>query len=75
MIRLTIPIGDSVQWTGHNAFEIWGFIGRPELIDNMELHSTDTPAIPTVNGNEYPEVGDRITKIAEGIFEISKSEG
>jgi hypothetical protein len=68
----TIAVGETVQWTGNNAYEIWAFIGHPELIANMELKNTDTPYIPTKEGNVLPEIGDRITKIDHGIFEVSK---
>lgn len=53
---------DAVQFTGKNAFEIWAFMGRQDLIDNLELHNTDRPTIHTLEGDMRTEPGDWIIK-------------
>lgn len=59
---------EAVQFTGGNAFEVWGFMGRADLVTNMELHSTDCPAIETLEGVMTAHPGDWIIKGVKGEF-------
>lgn len=50
----------AVLFTGFNAFDIFEFIGRPDLISNPEIHETDSPSIPTINGDVILNPGDYV---------------
>ncbi|WP_431321662.1 hypothetical protein [Rhizobium sp. YTU87027] len=57
------------QFTGINNFEILRFIGRPQdIIDNLELHGTDWPVIPTLEGDMTCSPGDWVIKGVKGEF-------
>ena len=59
---------EAVQFTGSNAFEVWAFMGRLDLIDNMDLHNTDHPVIRTLEGTMNTSPGDWIIKGIAGEF-------
>lgn len=58
----------AIQFTGDNAFEIWEFMGRNDLLDNMELKHTDRPVIATMEGNMTCSPGDYVIKGIKGEF-------
>lgn len=59
---------DAVQFTGKNAFEVWSFMGRVDLLDNPDLHSTDHPVIQTLEGTLTASPGDWIIRGVKGEF-------
>ena len=42
---------DAIRFTGNNAFEVWAFMGREDLLSNTELQTTDHPVIETREGD------------------------
>ena len=59
---------NAVQFTGTNAWEIFAFIGHPELVNNLEIQNTDHPVIRTLEGNMTASPGDWIIKGIKGEF-------
>jgi len=59
---------EAIQFTGKNCFEIFDFIGRGELIYNLELQNTDWPVIPTLEGAMTASPNDWIIKGSNGEF-------
>jgi len=59
---------DWVTFTGNNAFEVFAFIGRDDLVPNLDLHATDRPV---VNGVEM-RTGDRVRKAELG-YEVVRA--
>ncbi len=59
---------EAEQFTGSNAFTIWGFMGRADLIDNPELKNTDNPVIHTLEGTMEAKPGDWIIRGVKGEF-------
>lgn len=60
---------EAVQFTGRNFFEIAAFLGHgPEVLDNLELKSTDYPVIDTLEGAMTARPGDWIIKGVKGEF-------
>jgi len=59
---------DAVQFTGSNAFEIWGFVGDREALNCDMLHSTDHPVIRTLEGTMEVTPGDWVIKGVKGEF-------
>lgn len=59
---------EAVQFNGNNAFEIWGFMGRRDLVENLELHATDQPVIDTLEGQMRVSPGDWVIKGLRGEF-------
>jgi len=57
---------DAVQFTGENCIEILTFIGRG--VDALEIHTTDLPVIPTLEGELTASPGDWIIKGVFGEF-------
>lgn len=65
------PETSSITFTGENAFAIWGFMGRPDLIDNLELKNTDSPVIPNEHGDVVMCPGDSLSK-RDGKWVVTK---
>lgn len=57
---------EAVQFTGANALEIIQFMGGPA--DNLEIHDTDCPVIPTLERDLVASPGDWIIKGVQGEF-------
>lgn len=54
---------DAVQFNGHNFFEIAAFIGHgDDVMNNLELKSTDLPIIETLEGNMQVSIADWVIK-------------
>lgn len=63
----------SITYTGDNAFAIWGFMGRPDLADNLELKATDQPVIQTAAGNVTMQAGDSLSKGVGGLWVVTRT--
>lgn len=63
----------SITYTGDNAFAIWGFMGRVDLIDNLELKNTDQPVIQTAAGNVTMKAGDALSKGEGGAWSVTRT--
>jgi hypothetical protein len=59
---------EAVQFTGKNAFEVWRFMGRMDLVDNLDVQNTDRPVIETLEGNLVASPGDWIIRGVKGEF-------
>lgn len=59
---------EAVQFTGHNAFDVWRFMGNPEAVESLELHDTDSPVVHTLEGQLVASPGDWIIKGVKGEF-------
>lgn len=60
---------DAVQFNGHNFFEISAFIGHgDDVMNNLELKSTDLPIIETLEGNMTVSIADWVIKGVKGEF-------
>lgn len=61
---------EAMQFTGKNCYDILKFIGRTELLLTglNEIHQTDCPVIPTLEGNMNTTPGDWIIKGVNGEF-------
>ena len=66
MFRRKAPLfSEAVQFKGDNFFEIAAFIGRgPEVLDNLELKSTDNPVVDTFDGPKEMMPGDWVVRVA-----------
>lgn len=60
---------DAVQFTGTNFFEIAHFLGHgPEVLNNLDLHSTDHPVIETLEGKMTASPGDWVIRGVKGEY-------
>lgn len=59
---------EAMRFTGDNAFAVWAFMGRADLIDNLELKPTDCPVIHTLEGEMNTSPGDWIIRGVKGEF-------
>lgn len=59
---------EAVQFNGNNAFSIWQFMGRRDLLDNLELKTTDCPVIQTLEGDMKVSPGDWVVQGTAGEF-------
>jgi len=56
---------EAEQWTGKNGLTIASFMGHPFPDD---AHTTDTPIIHTLAGDQTPSVGDYIIRRTKNEF-------
>lgn len=60
---------EAVQFTGSNLFECLRFMKMSEaVVNNLELHATDSPIIHTLEGEMSTSVGDWIIRGIKGEF-------
>ena len=58
---------EAIQFTGGNLFECLHFMGESQdVIDNLELHATDSPVIHTLEGTMHTSQGDWIIRGVQG---------
>ncbi len=60
---------EAVQFTGSNFFEIAGFLGHgSDVLNNLELKTTDLPVIETLEGKMTASPGDWVIRGVKGEF-------
>ena len=74
MFRKRPVVIEAIEFTGNNAFQVWYFMGRVDLVCNPDLHDTDLPVIETLEGTMTASPGDWIIKGVQGEFYPCKPE-
>lgn len=62
----------AIQYNGTNAFEVWAFVGRQDLICCVELQTTDRPTIETLGGPVRTEPGDWIMRVGPNDVRVAR---